>query len=342
MQGSARDGVERAGGPASVNQQTSRDAPTFDVVCLGEPMYEFSQIPGKSREYLQGFGGDTMNCAIAAARQGARVAYVCRVGDDAFGKQMFDLWEREGIDATAVMTDADAHTAVYFISHGESGHTFSYLRKGSAASRFTADDLPAAMLRDTRFFYSSGISQAISDSACDAVFAGIDIARKAGARIVYDANFRPALWSVEKARKLVRQTAGLTDYLLLSLEDAEALTGLSETSPILDWCAGAGAAVAILKLGADGAIYRHNGADRRVHGFPVEAVDATGAGDCFAGALMARLSADDSLDDAIEYACSAAAITCGGYGAIDPVPRAPEVRALVSARSASGGPGETK
>jgi 2-dehydro-3-deoxygluconokinase len=45
-------------------------------------MYEFSQVPGKAREYLQGFGGDTMNCAIAAARQGARVAYICRVGDD--------------------------------------------------------------------------------------------------------------------------------------------------------------------------------------------------------------------------------------------------------------------
>jgi len=54
----------------------------FDIVSFGEPMYEFSQIPGKTREYLQGFGGDTMNCAIAAARQGARVAYVTAVGDD--------------------------------------------------------------------------------------------------------------------------------------------------------------------------------------------------------------------------------------------------------------------
>lgn len=316
----------------TVTERAGDCSAAFDVVCFGEPMYEFSQIPGKSREYLQGFGGDTMNCAIAASRQGARVAYVSRVGDDAFGHQMFRLWEREGIDSSAVKLDPDAHTAVYFISHGEAGHTFSYLREHSAASRFCVDDLPVAMLQGTRFFYTSGITQAISNSAREAVFAAFKIARDAGASIVFDANFRPALWSIDEARDVIGSTIALTDYFLLSLEDAQSLTGLVEPDPILDWCVGAGAGVVILKLGAEGAVYRNGDVKGMASGFPVRAVDATGAGDCFAGSLMARLSQDNDLDKAVTYACAAAALTCTGFGAVDPVPRSGEVLGLISTR----------
>src|SRR5262245_49314540 len=107
----------------------------FDLVSLGEPMYEFSQVPGEEQRWLQGFGGDTSNAVIAAARQGARVAYVTRLGDDAFGRDFLELWRREGVDTTGVDIDREAHTAVYFINHGPQGHVFSYLRAGSAASR---------------------------------------------------------------------------------------------------------------------------------------------------------------------------------------------------------------
>ncbi len=313
----------------------------FDVVSFGEPMYEFSQIPGKAREYLQGFGGDTMNCAVAAARQGARVAFVSRVGEDEFARQMFRLWEAEGIDASAVRTDPQAHTAVYFISHGQAGHTFSYLRKNSAASRFNVDDLPAAMLQSTQFFYTSGITEAISASARQAVFAAIDMARRAGVKVVFDANFRPALWSVDEARSVIRSTIPLTDYLLLSLEDAQSLTGLADPDAILDWCIAAGARVVILKLGPEGAVYTDGEVKKTVDGFKVNAVDATGAGDCFAGSLMARLSADDELDAAVTYACAAAALTCTGFGAIDPVPRSEAVLKLIGARDGQGTAGSS-
>jgi 2-dehydro-3-deoxygluconokinase len=322
-------------------QRAASNAAKFDVVTFGEPMYEFSQIPGELRKYLQGFGGDTMNCAIAAARQGARVAYVSRVGDDEFGRQMFRLWEREGIDASAVKLDPDAHTAVYFISHGDGGHTFSYLRKNSAASRFGVDDLPVATLQATRFFHTSGITQAISDSACEAAFAAIELARGAGSQVVFDANVRPALWPVERARHIIGSTIPLSDYFLLSLEDAELLTGLVQPDAVLDWCIAAGAGVAILKLGAEGAIYCDGSVKRKVSGFAVEAVDATGAGDCFAGALMARLSMDEELVAAVTYACAAAALTCTDFGAVDPLPRSAEVLNLIATRhhglSAAGG-----
>jgi len=301
----------------------------FDVVSLGEPMYEFSQIPGKAREYLQGFGGDTMNCAVAAARQGARVAYVSRIGDDEFGRQFLKLWEREGIDASSIRVDSSAHTAVYFISHTARGHAFSYLRKDSAASRLSRDVLPADALRRTRFFYSSGISQAISPGACDAVFAAIEIARDADAQIVFDANVRPALWPVARAREIIAKTIPLTDYFLLSLEDAELLIGSDDPDVIFEWCNDAGAQVVILKLGAEGAISSQQGVRRSVGGCVVKAVDATGAGDCFSGALMARLTRGDDLHSAINYANAAAALSCTGFGAVDPLPHPENVFDLI-------------
>jgi 2-dehydro-3-deoxygluconokinase len=110
--------------------------------------------------------------AIAAARLGARAGYVSRVGDDAFGRALLRLWADERVDARGVATDSGAPTGVYFVTHGPSGHEFSYLRVGSAASRMEPASLPMDVIRGARLVHVSGISQAISGSACDTVFRG--------------------------------------------------------------------------------------------------------------------------------------------------------------------------
>ena len=304
--------------------------PVIDVVSLGEPLYEFSQIPQSPGQYLQGFGGDTMNCAIAAARQGARVAYVTRLGDDEFGRQFLQLWRAEGLDVSGVDIDPTAHTAVYFITHGENGHVFSYLRQGSAASRLQAAELPLELIRSARYFHTSGISQAISDSACDAVFAAIEAAKGAGAAFVYDSNLRLRLWPLARARAVITATLAKADYFLLSLEDAEALCGFKDPAAILDWCHGAGAGVVVLKLGADGVIGSDSSRSERIAGHKVACVDATGAGDCFAGALLARMAAGEDFWRSLHYANAAAALTTTGYGAVAPLPRPPAVLELLS------------
>lgn len=304
------------------------DSP-LDVVSLGEPLYEFSQIPDSPGRYLQGFGGDTMNCAIAAARLGARVAYVTRLGDDEFGRQFRQLWHGEGIDTTGVSIDPQAHTAVYFITHGPDGHVFSYLRKGSAASLLQADELPFDLIRRARYFHASGISQAISESACAAVAAAIATARKAGARFVYDSNLRLRLWPLARAREVIRSTLAQADYFLLSLEDAEALCGLRDPEAIVDWCHGAGAPVVALKLGPAGVLGSDGHKRERIAGFRVNAVDATGAGDCFAGALLARMAAGEDFWAGLRYANAAAALATTGFGAVAPLPRPEAVRRLL-------------
>lgn len=71
---------------------------TCDILCLGEPMLEFNQQPDGN--YMPGHDGDTSNCAIAAARQGASVGYVTHIGADTFGNSFMDLWTAEGINTT--------------------------------------------------------------------------------------------------------------------------------------------------------------------------------------------------------------------------------------------------
>jgi 2-dehydro-3-deoxygluconokinase len=300
------------------------------IVALGEPMVEFNQTHPGQPNYLQGFGGDTSNAIIACARQGVPSAYLTRVGDDTFGRMLQDLWQAEGVDTQCVAVDAGAHTAVYFVTHGAGGHTFSYLRKGSAASLMTPGFLPRGLIAGAKFLHLSGISQAISGSACATVFAAIDMARTAGAKVAFDTNLRLRLWTIEEAREVITRTIGLTDYLLPSLEDLQTLTGRDAPDAILDWCFEHGARNVVLKLGAHGCRVATPTDRTTVPGHRVDAVDATGAGDCFDGALLARLFFGDDLATAARYANAAAALTTTGYGAVAPLPTRTQVETFLA------------
>src|SRR5689334_23614389 len=219
--------------PTEAGESTS--SPRFDVLALGEAMIEFNQARGDdTRAWLQGFGGDTSNMAIAAARLGARAGYVTRVGNDEFGRLLIDLWTRERVSTEGVVVADDAPTGVYFVSHDASGHSFSYLRSGSAASRMSPSSLPLTALRATRVLHLSGISQAISASACDACFAAIDIARSGGAEIAYDTNLRLKLWPLRRARAVILETLRVTDWALPGQDDARHLFGTDDPERIVN------------------------------------------------------------------------------------------------------------
>ena len=301
-----------------------------DVVALGEPLVEFNQARADDvRAWRQGYGGDTSNMAIAAARLGARVAYVTRLGDDAFGRLFRALWSAEGVALDGVATDPEAPTGVYFVTHGPSGHAFSYLRAGSAASRLAPSNLPLDVIRASRTLHVSGISQAISTSACDAVFAAIAAAREAGARVSYDPNLRPKLWPLARARAIALATIAQADWCLPSREDAEWAFGTGEPDAVIGACRRAGARGVVYKRGAEGCVVDDGRSRVVLAPHRVASVDATGAGDCFDGAFVARLSAGDDPVSAARYANAAAAIATTGYGAVEPLPRPRDVESLL-------------
>jgi 2-dehydro-3-deoxygluconokinase len=313
----------------NVEKRTPPGETPFDLMGLGEPLLEFNQTRGEGKAYLQDFGGDTSNCMIAAARVGARTAYVTRIGDDVFGRSFLDLWRREGVDVQGVTVDPAAPTGLYFVSHSEAGHAFSYLRRDSAASRMRAEALPSSLLTKTRVLHVSGISQAISVEACDAVFAAIDLARAAGVHIAYDPNLRLKLWPLARARAIIRATIALCDWLMPSMDELAELSGLDEPHAALDWCHGLGAPLVALKCGHRGAWISTGGQRTHIAGHVVASVDATGAGDCFDGVLMARMLAGDAPLIAARFANAAAALKTMGYGAVTPLPRQEAITAFL-------------
>ena len=301
----------------------------FDIAALGEAMVEFNQTEPGQPLYLQGFGGDTSNAVIAAARAGARTTYLTRLGTDLFGDELMKLWAQEGVDTSGVARDFDAHTGVYFVTHNAAGHQFSYLRAGSAASRMTPDWLPRELVRRSKILHISGISLAISAAARVTVFEAIRVARSGGTLVALDTNLRLKLWPIELARETIERAAESSDIFLPSMEDAALLARIEDPDKVVDWSHALGAKLVALKLGANGALVSDGTRREHIPGRKVRVVDATGAGDCFCGNLLARIARGDSLFAAAQWANAAASLAVQGFAAVAPLPHARDVEAIL-------------
>ncbi|MFE7328077.1 sugar kinase [Streptomyces sp. NPDC057565] len=307
----------------------------MDILAVGEPLLEFNARISGARPvqgddtFTLGYGGDTSNFAVAAARSGARTGYVTRIGDDDFGSALLRLWEREGVGTEHVVREAGGRTGIYFNSRAGSESRFTYFRAHSPASRLAPQDIPAEAVRGARLLHLTGITQAISPSACDAGFHAMELARRAGTLVSYDPNLRPALWPAERARAVIMRGVELCDIALPNLTEGRALTGEDDPKAVLDAFVRRGPATVVLKMGAEGALLAHEGTVTRIAPHPVRQVDPTGAGDTFDGAFAARLLDGTSVPEAARYAAVAAALTTTGPGAVTPIPHRDAVEALL-------------
>lgn len=311
--------------------------PRFDLLCIGEPLGEFNATRAETGAFQFGHGGDTSNCAIAASRQGAKAAYLGALGDDMAGRSIRDLWRREGVDDAHVSTHPSAPTGLYFVDHGPSGHVFSYLRAGSAASLVGPRDMPRELIASARIVQASGISQAISASACDAVFEAFALAREAGVVTAYDTNLRLKLWPLTRAKAIINAACGMADIVLPGYDDATQLTGLSEPDAIADFYLGLGARIVALTLGHEGSLVATPERRERLVPIKVEAIDATGAGDCYDGAFLAEYIRTGDAFAAGAYANVAAALSTQGFGAVAPLPRRADVEARMALEAKKAG-----
>ncbi|WP_237481595.1 sugar kinase [Lichenibacterium dinghuense] len=301
-----------------------------DIIALGEPMVELNRHKG-SKHYVASCGGDVSNALVAAARSGASTGIATAVGDDAFGRTLLEMWAREGVDASTVRVDPEAPTGIYFVTHTDAGHDFSYRRAGSAASLYGPGDLPRDAIRLAKVLHVSGISQAISTRAADAVFEAMAVAREAGVLLSYDTNIRVKLWPVARARAVIHEAMTNIDIALPGLDDARLLVGVDDPDAIADRYLSFGARIVALKLGSAGCLIATAEQRLRVPPHRVDAVDATGAGDTFDGAYLAEYLLTGDPFRAGLYANAAAALATLGYGAVDPMPHRGAVVAALAA-----------
>lgn len=308
-----------------------------EVVSLGEPMLEFNATTmGRLKDvstFDRGWGGDTSNFAVAVARLGRSVGYVCRVGDDEFGECFLDMWAKEGVDISHVIVEKGGFTGIYFISVKDGGeHDFTYYRRNSPASHLSPADVNSGYIKDAKVFHSSGISQAISQSSREAVFKAIDTAKKSGVIFSFDPNLRLKLWPLSTARAVLMYTVELADIVMPSMEDMKALTGTISPEEAARLILKRGPRTVVIKLGANGCLVASNKKMFRVPGIKVKPIDTTGAGDAFDGAFIVGLLEGWEPEETAEFANIVGALTTLGKGAVDPIPRRREVYEFVKAQ----------
>ena len=290
-----------------------------DILCLGEPLLEFNeQQPG---QYVRSIGGDVSNVAVAVARQGGQAGMLTRMGQDSFADEILQLWEREGIDTSRIIRDEEAPTGIYFISHGPSGHIFDYRRAGSASSRLRPGDLKKEHFEGVQILHLSGISLALSDSACEASLRAIELAKENGVKISFDTNLRLKLWSLSRAKAIIQHVASLVDFVLPGLDDARQLTGQENPQSIVDEYLKMGVEVVALTLGDQGVLLAtQDGLREQISGIPVKLVDATAAGDCFDGGFLTEWLRTKDLLQASRYGNVAASLSVQHFGAVASLP----------------------
>ncbi len=259
----------------------------FDLLGLGECMVElFADQPlGVASRLEKRFGGDVLNSLVTASRLGLKTGFITKVGDDPFGQSLLHAWKLEGID-TGYAPLVQGENGVYFISLTNSEREFTYRRAGSAASTLEPSDITPEMLQQTRAVLLSGITQAISSSAEAATQKAAQLARDAGALVVFDPNYRPKLWAtrggLEAAQKACSSILPFCDVVLPSFPaDAELVN--TATLELTAQAFARDGAVVVLKNAEHGAfIYAHG----HVPTVPVAVVDSTGAGDAWNGAFI--------------------------------------------------------
>jgi len=270
------------------------------------------------RSFAMNPGGKGSNQAVAAARMGADVAMITRLGQDDFAQMAFDLWTEAGIKPH-VTQDPDSYTgAAHIFIHAESGDNAIIIAPGAGAE-IAADDLELnrTAIEGAQVFMTQ------LEQPQEAALRGLQIARAAG--VVTILNPAPAA-------DLPPEMLALCDYITPNETEAEALCGVKiETAEDAQVACAAlkklGVARPIITMGAQGAYLDGVGLVPAVAAGAV--VETTGAGDAFNGGFAAGLASGMSPEEAVRMACVVAGISVTRAGAAPSMPARGEVLALL-------------
>jgi 2-dehydro-3-deoxygluconokinase len=299
-------------------------APPYDLVSFGEAMVRlcppgFGRLEMATHLEMQP-GGAELNTAVGVARlgvdQGLRAAWVSRLPRNPLGRYIANKAREHGVwtDEIAWDADPDARCGTYFLEEGAAPRASSVLydRANSAFAQLRADELAwPRILQGTRYFLVTGITPALSAECLEATRRAMRAAREAGARVVFDPNFRSKLWGMEAARAVYLELAPLVDILSCSAEGLRTFYGVrSQDAPAEEaierfdlqavvmttrtelgmWRNRVGATVVARGGGPRGLGELVTVHDRERE---VEIVDRLGAGDAFLGGFLASLLLDD-------------------------------------------------
>jgi fructokinase len=285
--------------------------------------------------------------AVAAARLGAPSAFIGKVGDDPFGRRLASVLNECGVDTRGMRYDPKIRTTLNFIALPDPDNAeFLFYRHPGADLMLRAEELDRELLSKAGIFHFGSVS--LTAEPCRAAtFEAARIARKAGALVSFDINYRPTLWENERSALSAFQAAlELADLVKGNERELAMLVAAEDPQEACRAVAERGPALCVATLGARGSACASRCAAARAAGFRVRARDATGCGDAFMGALLAwlfkALGAEKSalrarldsllasaLGAALTYANAAGGLTATKRGVIPALPTAAQVQRLL-------------
>ena len=312
---------------------------TQKAVTFGEIMLRLSP-PGFERLFQSPvlsatFGGGEANVAISLAHFGLHSVYVTCLPKHAIGEGAVRTLRAEGVDTSAIVRSGD-RVGIYFAETGASqrASTVIYDRAHSAISEMSADavDWPRVM-QDASWFHVTGITPGLGDCAAAAATAAVSAAKRAGARVSVDLNFRKKLWSEAKAQATMKPLMKDVDVVIANEEDLQAVLGISVvganvTGGALDVAGYRDAAERVSRElgppivavtlresisasdnGWSAVLWdAKSGTFHQSQRYTVRLVDRIGGGDSFAAGLIYGILAGRALDESLRFAVAASAL----------------------------------
>lgn len=272
--------------------------------------------------FKMGPGGKGSNQAVAAARVGARVTFISKIGRDDFGHVALDTWQREGIVTSVSQSDTEPTGAAFIYVNDKTGNNAIIVVPGAASTISAADiDRAADVIRDAAVFVTQ-LEQPIP-----AALRGLEIARGAGTTTV----FNPA-----PAEPVPDAIYSLCDYVTPNESEASLLTGvnvasLDDARRAGDVFLAKGARAALITLGENGALLHSRATSIHIPIFDAgPVVETTGAGDAFNGGFAAALAKGDAPEAAARFGSAVAGISVTRPGTAPSMPTLAEVQALLA------------
>jgi 2-dehydro-3-deoxygluconokinase len=289
-----------------------------DLYTLGEVMALFLAIDtddvATAEKFELSVAGAEANVAVAVTRLGLSASLISRVGTDQLGKNILSSLKSEGVHVDGVKT-VESYTPALVRNRGqENPIDVTYLRKSSAGSTISVEDIEEQEIASSRWLHVTGISVAISESSASAVSKAMELARKNEIPISFDINLRRKLWSESDASKALRSLIHDVELVVGGVDEYAVVWGSTDPEENLRLASAAGAKTAIMTAGDQKMRIIHDGERFDVTPEVVETVDPVGSGDAFVGGTIAGILGGLQIREAILQGSKCGALVASQLG----------------------------
>jgi fructokinase len=316
----------------------------YDAVALGELLIDFTEngLSGQGSPVFEANpGGAPCNVLAMLRKLGKTCAFIGKVGDDMFGRQLKTVVEEAGIDTDGLRMDKNTPTTLAFVKTFAGGERdFSFYRNPGADMMLKEDELPLELIRSTRIFHFGSLSMTHEEVRAATRTAVLE-ARKAGAVISFDPNLRPPLWKdLEEAREQIGWGLAHCDVLKIADNESAFMTGTDSFDDGVATLRKQYPGIGLINVtaGPNGSYAYYGDLKVFVPGFLLGGtIETTGAGDTFCACVLNFILENglesltgESLREMLRFANAAAYLVTTKKGAIRSMPERAQVETILN------------